>query len=110
MQACHHAHFFDSFSLGNQPMANKYPKVKDEFVDEISFEMTLLHCTDCLSVQIERITSRDDMFIDYYLSSVNKELVQHFNELSEKLSDKKFVIDVGSNDGILLRPLESSWG
>lgn len=94
-------------SLGKQPLANKYPKSKAEFADEIFFEMILLHCPHCLSVQIERIVSRDDMFVDYYyLSSVNKELVEHFDALAEKISDKKLVIDIGSNDGILLKPLK----
>lgn len=94
-------------SLGKQPMANKYPKSKFEFANEVFFEMILLHCAECLSVQIERITSRDEMFLDYYyLSSVNAELVQHFDALANKISDKKFVVDVGSNDGILLRPLK----
>jgi hypothetical protein len=47
------------------------------------------------------------MFEDYYyLSSVNPGLVRHFNEFAQTLKDKKLVIDVGSNDGILLKPLK----
>ena len=47
------------------------------------------------------------MFEDYfYLSSVNPELKQHFELLAQTLKDKKFVIDVGSNDGVLLSPLK----
>ena len=48
------------------------------------------------------------MFQDYYyLSSVNMGLVRHFNKLSKKIKSKSFVLDIGSNDGILLRPLKS---
>ena len=47
------------------------------------------------------------MFSDYYyLSSVNKKLVDHFNKLAKKIKNNKFIIDIGSNDGILLKPLK----
>ena len=41
----------------------------------------------------------------YYLSSVNLGLVNHFKKLANKLKKAKFVVDIGSNDGILLEPL-----
>ena len=48
------------------------------------------------------------MFEDYfYLSSVNKGLVSHFENLAKKLSSSSFLLDIGSNDGILLKPLKS---
>ena len=47
------------------------------------------------------------MFEDYYyLSSVNQGLVRHFEDLAQQLASAKFVVDVGSNDGILLKPLQ----
>ena len=47
------------------------------------------------------------MFKDYYyLSSVNDKLVNHFKKLAYKIRKSKFVIDIGSNDGILLKPLK----
>ena len=48
------------------------------------------------------------MFEDYYyLSSVNPGLVRHFEKLAAELADAKFVVDIGSNDGILLKPLKA---
>ena len=48
------------------------------------------------------------MFEDYYyLSSVNEGLVSHFENLAKKLSLSSFIVDIGSNDGILLKPLKS---
>ena len=53
------------------------------------------------------MVSRERMFEDYYyLSSVNAGLVRHFEALAKKLASAKFVVDVGSNDGILLKPLK----
>ena len=64
-------------------------------------------CKDCFCGQLNQIIDRSEMFEDYYyLSSVNPELQEHFNVLAEKLKKHDFVLDIGSNDGILLRPLK----
>src|SRR3989344_707920 len=92
-------------NLGNQPLANKYPK-KEDFEKEDFFPLATLFCTKCKNVQLGTLVSRERMFVDYYyLSSVNQGLVRHFEDLAKKLSRAKFVVDVGSNDGILLKPL-----
>jgi len=92
-------------NLGNQPLANKYPK-KEEFEKEDFFPLAMLFCPRCKNVQLGTVISRERMFVDYYyLSSVNPGLVRHFEKLAQKLSGAKFVLDVGSNDGILLKPL-----
>ncbi len=92
--------------LGKQPLANKYP-TQDMFATEDFFPLQVFFCTNCRNVQLGTKVSRERMFEDYYyLSSVNPGLVRHFNAFAEKLKDKKFVIDVGSNDGILLKPLK----
>lgn len=93
--------------LGKQPLANKYPRETD-FATEDFFPMQVLFCTNCKNVQLGTVISRERMFEDYYyLSSVNQGLVRHFNALAEKLKDATFVVDVGSNDGILLKPLKA---
>lgn len=92
--------------LGRQPLANKYPREAD-FASEDFFPMQVFFCTTCKNVQLGTIVSRERMFEDYYyLSSVNPGLVRHFESLAKKLSGAKFVVDIGSNDGILLKPLK----
>lgn len=92
--------------LGEQPLANKYPREAD-FASEDFFPERVLFCTECKNVQLGTIISRERMFEDYYyLSSVNPGLVRHFNKLAQKLAMAKFVVDIGSNDGILLKPLK----
>ena len=89
-------------NLGKQPLANKYPK-QEEFEKEDFFPLEVFSCTNCKNVQLGTFVSRERMFEDYYyLSSVNPGLVRHFEEWAKKLTDAKFVLDVGSNDGILL--------
>lgn len=103
---CHNTATLPFFDLGQQPLANKYPR-EGEFATEDFFPMIVEYCERCKNVQLATIISRERMFVDYYyLSSVNPGLVRHFNDLAQKLKDAKLVVDIGSNDGILLRPLK----
>jgi methylation protein EvaC len=93
--------------LGQQPLANKYPTAA-QFAAEDFFPLAVLFCESCKNVQLGTFISRKRMFEDYYyLSSVNAGLVRHFEGLARELAGERFVVDVGSNDGILLRPLKS---
>ena len=95
-----------AINLGIQPLANKYPSSKSEIEIEQKYPMKLDFCENCISLQMQTMVSRETMFSEYYyLSSVNTELVEHFKNLASTLKEKRFVIDVGSNDGILLDPL-----
>src|SRR5947207_2092155 len=94
--------------LGKQPLANKYPKGDKDFKKEDFFPLTVFFCTNCKNVQLGTMVSRERMFEDYYyLSSVNPGLVRHFEALAEKLRGAEFLVDIGSNDGILLKPLKA---
>lgn len=93
-------------NLGQQPLANKYP-TRAQFATEKFFPLQVFFCPTCKNVQLGTIVSRETMFEDYYyLSSVNQGLVRHFEDLAQQLASAKFVVDVGSNDGILLKPLQ----
>ena len=105
-QLCGHDHLIEFLNLGKQPLANKYP-TEAQFETEDFFPLAMYFCPRCKNVQLGTIVSRDRMFEDYYyLSSVNAGLVRHFEKLAKKLAGAKFVVDVGSNDGILLKPLK----
>jgi methylation protein EvaC len=98
------------FSLGLQPLANKYPKEKDHVTSEILRNMTALYCRECNYLNLPCDIDRSIFFEDYYyLSSVNSELVGHFENLADHIKSlgSAFVLDVGSNDGVLLGPLKA---
>lgn len=99
---------FPFLDLGQQPMANKYPSSASEMASEAFFPVQVYFCPHCKNIQLDTTVSRETMFVDYYyLSSVNKALVEHYEKFArEKLKDAKFVVDVGSNDGISLKPLK----
>ena len=97
------------FNLGQQPLANKYPRNLKEIKNEKKYLLSVFFCKNCKSAQIKNIVSRKLMFEDYYyLSSINKKLKKHFIDLAKKLKSYKFVVDIGSNDGILLKPLKKA--
>lgn len=97
---------FCFLDLGQQPKANKYP-TPDTFHSEEFFRVEVYYCPDCKNVQIGTLVSRKEMFEDYYyLSSVNKALVDHYTSFAKTLKDSWFVVDIGSNDGISLKPLK----
>jgi methylation protein EvaC len=105
-QLCHHQETVEFLNLGNQPLANKYPTAA-QFEAEEFFPLAMYFCPRCKNVQLGTIISRERMFEDYYyLSSVNAGLVRHFEKLAKDLSNARFVVDIGSNDGILLKPLQ----
>ena len=95
------------FNLGKQPLANKYPKNEFEKKNEKLYNMDVFFCSSCTSCQLKVDIPRHVFFEDYYyLSSVNKELKFHFEQLANEIKNKNFVLDIGSNDGILLSPLK----
>ena len=106
-KVCDSKDIHEVVNLGKQPLANKYPKNKKEIINEKKFNLKVLFCKKCLAAQIKKIINRDILFKDYYyLSSVNNKLVEHFNNLAWKIRKYNFVVDIGSNDGILLKPLQ----
>jgi len=105
-QLCGHDNPVEFLNLGKQPLANKYP-TEAQFKTEEFFPLAMFFCPRCKNVQLGTIVSRERMFEDYYyLSSVNAGLVRHFEKLARNLAGARFVVDVGSNDGILLKPLK----
>ncbi len=96
-------------SLGFQPLANNLINNKKNKFD--TYPLELNYCEDCRNVQLSVSVLNKKMFKKYfYLSSASKELINHFRdaalkykkELSLNLNSK--ILDVGSNDGIGLKP------
>jgi len=103
---CHQDDAVEFLNLGRQPLANKYP-TEGEFETEDFFPLQVFFCITCKNVQLGQIVSRERMFVDYYyLSSVNPGLIRHFEEFAKQMKGARFIVDIGSNDGILLKPLK----
>ncbi|MBI4451972.1 class I SAM-dependent methyltransferase [Candidatus Woesearchaeota archaeon] len=97
-------------SLGTTPLANSFLSKEDLKKPEKKFPLELCFCDDCKLVQLTYIVPSEDMFSNYvYLSSTTKTFQKHFAEMAEhitknfNLSNKSLAVDIGSNDGILLK-------
>jgi SAM-dependent methyltransferase len=98
------------FSLGRTPLANGLVRQEDLAHQEPHFPLDLHMCTGCAHVQLLDVVDPAVLFRDYvYVSGTSATFVQHFRAYAEdaaqrlSLPDGAFVVDVGSNDGTLLR-------
>ncbi|MBC2664437.1 class I SAM-dependent methyltransferase [Novosphingobium flavum] len=106
---CNSENLYEFIDCGDQPNGNNflYP---EQVADEVTFTLSMMVCQDCWEVQISEFPPQELLFCDHpYLSGVNEPVVRHFNELAPRvvnklgLKDNDLVIDVGCNDGTLLK-------
>ena len=99
-------------SLGYQPLANNLLNNKNQNCEMYPLEMN--YCSNCHNCQLSVIVDPKKMFSNYmYVSSTTKTSREHFIGAAKKyikefkLKPKKsYIIDVGSNDGIALKPFK----
>tara|TARA_Y100000590_G_scaffold456277_1_gene606543 strand:+ start:19 stop:2574 length:2556 start_codon:yes stop_codon:yes gene_type:complete len=99
-------------SLGYQPLANNLLKKKDDKSEMYPLEVN--YCSNCHNCQLSVVVEPKKMFSNYlYLSSTSKIFRNHFENAAKnyikqfKLSPKKsYIIDIGSNDGVALKPFK----
>ena len=99
-------------SLGYQPLANNLLNKKDEKCEFYPLEVN--YCYKCHNCQLSVAVDPKKMFSNYlYTSSTSKSFREHFVNASKKyikdfkLNKKKsYIIDIGSNDGVALKPFK----
>ena len=97
-------------SLGYQPLANNLLNKQNEKCELYPLEVN--YCEKCHNCQLSVSVDPKKMFSNYlYTSSTSKIFQEHFVKASEKyikdfkLNKKRsYIIDIGSNDGIALKP------
>ncbi|MBI5728679.1 MAG: NAD-dependent epimerase/dehydratase family protein [Candidatus Magasanikbacteria bacterium] len=101
-------------SLGSTPPANAFLRPDQLQLLEQSFPLELQLCRDCGFVQLADVVSPELLFRNYvYVSSTSPAFVSHFETFSETMIGRlslpggALVVDIGSNDGILLRPFKN---
>ena len=99
-------------SLGYQPLANNLLKKKEEKCELYPLEVN--YCDQCHNCQLSIVVNPKKMFSNYlYTSSTTKTSRNHFVKAANKyIKDfkltvkKSYIIDIGSNDGIALKPFK----
>ncbi len=96
-------------SLGYQPLANNLLDNKNDKAKTYPLELNV--CEKCFNCQLSVAIKSEEMFSNYlYQSSTTKSFRQHFELAAKKyikefkLDKDSYIIDVGSNDGVGLKP------
>jgi methylation protein EvaC len=101
-------------SFGRMPIANGF-LTADQFKDEPFFELATGFCEKCKMVQLTELVDPGKMFHENYafFSSTSARMAVHFEKMAEDvkaryLGPAPFVVEVGSNDGIMLQHFAKS--
>ena len=95
--------------FGNMPIANAF-STKEKAENEYTFSMKVGFCENCNMVQLVEQPDREQMFHENYafFSSTSSYMQEHFKNFAQSvielqsLDEDSFVVEIGSNDGIML--------
>ena len=106
-----HSELIPIVSFGKMPVANAFLNEVD-FAKEYFFELAVGFCEHCKMFQLLHQPDYSQMFHEHYAfyTSTSSEMSKHFERMANNyaenwLKDKKnpFVIELGSNDGTMLK-------
>jgi nucleoside-diphosphate-sugar epimerase len=111
-RSCGNINLKRAVSLGYQPLANNLLSKKDEKHDLYPLEMN--YCPKCHNCQLSVAVDPKKMFSNYlYTSSTSSSFRNHFIDAAKNYTkqfklkpNKSYVIDIGSNDGVALKPFK----
>ena len=109
-RSCGNSNLKRVISLGYQPLANNLLNKKNDECELYPLEVNF--CDKCYNCQLSVSVDPKKMFSNYlYTSSTSKIFQNHFIEAAKKYSKelklnkkKAYIIDIGSNDGVALKP------
>ena len=107
---CKSEHTKKFLDLGVVALANSYLGKEELDSQEFKERLDVYFCLDCGLVQLGTVVPPEKLFRHYlYYSSNSKMLMGHFSDYADQVAamhqDKRnaFVVEIASNDGILLR-------
>ena len=109
-RSCGNVHVEKVLSLGKSPLANNL--LNDNSQDFETYPLEIDYCPVCHNVQLNYVVKPEEMFSNYlYVSSTAKSFRNHFENAAIEyisrfgLDQDSLVVDIGSNDGVFLKPL-----
>ena len=107
---CKNKTLYRFLDLGYQPPSDAFLKDEDLNKPETCYPLQLYFCETCSLVQLGYAVDQKILFNEYvYTTGTTNELVENFNRLVDSLvrrfdlTKDDFVVDIGSNDGTLLK-------
>jgi len=114
---CDSTKFVSVINLGKQPLVNSLIKKKDLKKKEFIFPLHVKQCVKCKLVQLVEIIDANEIYknVDYlYFSSDMPGLDKYFKPYAEDikkrfLNKNDFLIEIGCNDGIMLKYFKKNY-
>lgn len=114
-RVCNSRDLKEFLSLGKTPLANSFLPKEQLSQREGSFPLAICFCQKCKLVQLTYVVPAEAMFKNYvYVSSTSNTFKAHFTKMADDISkefnfdEKSLAVDIGSNDGILLKGFQKS--
>jgi SAM-dependent methyltransferase len=113
-QICSHKKLEPIISLGHQPIVQEYLTAENLHEAEVTYPLNLCRCPKCGLVQLDYTVPPKLVFpTSYpYRTGLTNMLIRNFQSLADTLekeysfNPKDLIIDIGSNDGTLLKPFK----
>lgn len=110
-RCCRNTELLPVVDLGMSPLANNLTNSAEEKAE--MYPLQVMYCPNCHNCQLSYVVPPEKMFNNYlYASSTAASFREHFENAAHQyvrdfhLSGHSFVVDIGSNDGVFLKPLQ----
>ena len=111
-QICSSTNLVEVMKLGDQPLSNSLIKKTSDNNKIQKYPINIVRCDECTLLQIDYIVDQNQVYHpDYpYLPGITPTVDREQKELCDylfenlKLSNEDLVVDIGSNDGVALKP------
>jgi SAM-dependent methyltransferase len=106
-----------ALSLTPTPPANAFVSADQLGMAQETFPLNVFYCNDCTHLQLLDVVDPSLLFSQYvYVSGTSPSFVRHFEQYSDRVAelvgplDGALTVDIGSNDGTLLRAFKERHG
>lgn len=107
---CNSSKIVPVLSLESTPPANAFVPKEKLSIKQKKYPLELHFCQNCFHVQLTDVVDPNELFEDYvYVSGTSPVFVEHFQNYANQIVNKykpsldSYVLDIGSNDGTLLK-------
>lgn len=107
-QVCGSDHLSPVIDLGHQPLCDELLTADRLNDPEMTYPLRLVQCVDCTLAQLDYVVSGEEVYpADYpYRAGISWTVVEAHRQMAEDLVRRfrpQFCVDIGSNDGTLLK-------
>lgn len=110
---CGSKKIFNFLNLGHTPLADDFLDSKESINSEKKYPLEVGVCEECNLVMLMHSVNNEKLFGENYafFTSCSPQAVLHFRDCARKIESRyknfkdNLIVEIASNDGVLLRPL-----